>query len=70
MMQKIGHNTRPFNFLGLPAVVLPVGLDKNGLPLSVQLVGKPFSEARLLQAAYALEQHYAFWDKKPDLNLS
>ena len=70
LMQKIGHNTRPFNFLGLPAVVLPVGLDKNGLPLSVQLVGRPFSEARLLQAAYALEQHYAFWDKKPDLYLS
>ena len=71
LMQRIGHNTRPFNFLGLPAVVLPVGLDKNSLPLSVQLVGKPFSEALLLQAATALERHYAFWDNRPGLkNLS
>ena len=68
LMQRIGHNTRPFNFLGLPAVVLPVGLDRNGLPLSVQLVGKPFSEPLLLQAAAALERHYCFWDNRPDIS--
>lgn len=66
LMQRIGHNTRPFNFLGLPAIVLPVGFDKNGLPLSVQLVGKPFSEPLLLQAAAALERHYSFWDNRPE----
>ena len=44
LMQRIGHNTRPVNFLGLPAICLPIGFDANGLPLSVQLVGKPFSE--------------------------
>ena len=65
LMQRIGHNTRPFNFLGLPVVVVPIGLDQNGLPLSVQLVGKPFSEAVLLRCARAFEQHYAFWDKTP-----
>ena len=69
LMQRIGHNTRPFNFLGLPAIVLPVGFDKNGLPLSVQLVGKPFSEPLLLQAAATMERHYAFWDNRPDLTL-
>ena len=68
LMQKIGHNTRPFNFLGLPAVVLPIGFDKNGLPLSVQLVGRPFSEDILLRAARALERHFAFWDQRPDLS--
>ena len=65
LMQRIGHNTRPFNFLGLPVVVVPIGLDQHGLPLSVQLVGKPFSEALLLRVARALEQHYAFWDQRP-----
>jgi aspartyl-tRNA(Asn)/glutamyl-tRNA(Gln) amidotransferase subunit A len=65
LMQRIGHNTRPFNFLGFPSIVVPIGLDENGLPLSVQLVGAPFSEARLLQAARGLERHYAFWDKHP-----
>lgn len=65
LMQRIGHNTRPFNFLGLPVVVIPIGLDPNGLPLSVQLVGKPFSEGKLLRIARAFERHYAFWDKRP-----
>ncbi|MCE2517222.1 MAG: amidase [Alphaproteobacteria bacterium] len=66
LMQRIGHNTRPFNFLGLPVVVVPIGRDANGLPLSVQLVGKPFSEAKLLRAARGFERHYAFWDKRPE----
>lgn len=66
LMQRIGHNTRPFNFLGLPVVVVPIGLDKNGLPLSVQLVGKPFSEAILLRTARGLERHLRFWDSRPE----
>jgi aspartyl-tRNA(Asn)/glutamyl-tRNA(Gln) amidotransferase subunit A len=65
LVQRIGHNTRPFNFLGLPVVVIPIGLDRHGLPLSVQLVGKPFSEALLLRVARAFERHYAFWDQHP-----
>lgn len=68
LMQRIGHNTRPVNFLGLPAVCLPIGFDRNGLPLSVQLVGKPFSEALLLRAARAIERDYAFWSARPDLS--
>lgn len=67
LAQRIGHNTRPFNFLGLPAVTVPVGLDRNGLPLSVQLVGKPFSERLLLRCAHAFERHYSFWERKPDV---
>ena len=43
------------NLAGLPAVVVPCGLDAHGLPIGVQLIGKPFSEKRLLQAAYAIE---------------
>ena len=65
LMQRIGHNTRPFNFLGLPVVVIPIGFDANGLPLSVQLVGKPYSEPLLLRAARAFERHYSFWDERP-----
>ena len=62
LVQRIGHNTRPFNWLGLPVVVVPVGLDRNGLPMAVQLVGPPFGEAMLIRAARVLEKHYAFWD--------
>ncbi|MEG9863041.1 MAG: amidase [Parvularculales bacterium] len=65
LIQKIGRNTRPFNWLGLPVVTVPVGLDENGLPMAVQLVGPPFSEAMLIRTARVLEQHYAFWDTRP-----
>ena len=67
LVQKIGHNTRPVNFLGLPAICLPIGRDKNGLPVSAQLVGKPFSEALLIRAARAIEREYRFWDSRPPL---
>lgn len=43
----------------LPAISLPVGSSKQGLPLAVQLSGAPNSEATLLRAAYALEQLWA-----------
>lgn len=65
LMQNIGHNTRPVNFLGLPAIVVPVGFDKNGLPVSMQFVGKPYSEALLIRLARHCEQHFRFWDNRP-----
>ncbi|XP_047321262.1 fatty acid amide hydrolase-like [Impatiens glandulifera] len=43
------------NFLGLPAVTVPVGYDKNGLPIGLQFIGKPWSEATLIQIAYAMQ---------------
>ncbi|KAJ0783747.1 putative fatty acid amide hydrolase [Helianthus annuus] len=43
------------NFLGLPAVTVPVGYDKLGLPIGIQFIGKPWSEAKLIQIAYAME---------------
>lgn len=44
------------NIGGLPAVVLPCGYDENGLPIGLQIIGKPFGEAQILNAAYALEK--------------
>ena len=43
--------TRPFNYLGLPVLTLPIGVDSNGMPIGAQLVGRPFAEARLLAVA-------------------
>ncbi len=45
----------PFNATGQPAIALPVGFDSYGLPISVQLVGKPAAEATLIQLAAQLE---------------
>lgn len=61
MVFRSGHNTRPINYLGFPAIALPIGLDSNGLPLSLQLVGAPYSERKLLRAARALERELEFW---------
>ena len=44
------------NLAGLPALVVPCGLDADGMPIGVQLIGKPFSEKKLLQAGQAIEQ--------------
>jgi len=43
-----------FNYTGHPAVVLPCKLDRDGLPIGVQLVGKRWNESRLLAIAKAL----------------
>jgi aspartyl-tRNA(Asn)/glutamyl-tRNA(Gln) amidotransferase subunit A len=50
--------TTVFNITGLPALNIPAGLFDSKLPVGVQLVGRPFDEARILKIAYAYEQHY------------
>ncbi len=52
--------TVPASLAGLPALTLPTGLDDEGLPLSIQLVGAARSEEKLLAMAEALEQELAF----------
>ncbi len=49
------HGTM-FNYTGHPAVVLPYTLDRSGLPIGIQLVGKRWSESRLLAMAKALTE--------------
>ena len=52
----VSDNTRPFNYLGLPAISVPCGFDPNGLPIGLQLAARPFAEARLLAAADAYQR--------------
>jgi aspartyl-tRNA(Asn)/glutamyl-tRNA(Gln) amidotransferase subunit A len=46
---------RPFNVLGVPALSLPCGTGELGMPVGLQIVGKPFSEAKIFEAAACLE---------------
>ena len=48
--------TVPINIAGLPALSLPCGTDSQGLPIGMQLIGKPFSEPTLYRAGFAFEQ--------------
>ena len=48
------------NLAGLPGISVPVGLDAQGLPLGLQLIGRPWAEADLLNHAYVLEQAAGF----------
>jgi aspartyl-tRNA(Asn)/glutamyl-tRNA(Gln) amidotransferase subunit A len=57
--------TRPFNYLGLPAISLPGGFDPNGLPIGVQLAGRPFAEARILKIADAYQRDTDWHRRQP-----
>lgn len=53
------------NLAGLPGISVPTGLSKQGLPLGLQLIGRPWEEGDLLNSAYALEQAAGFVAKPP-----
>jgi aspartyl-tRNA(Asn)/glutamyl-tRNA(Gln) amidotransferase subunit A len=57
----------PFNVTGSPALAIPVGFSKAGLPLGMQIVGKPYSEALLYQVAQAYERETQWVEKHPAL---
>ncbi|WP_294928178.1 Asp-tRNA(Asn)/Glu-tRNA(Gln) amidotransferase subunit GatA [uncultured Paracoccus sp.] len=52
--------TVPVNLAGLPAISVPVGLDGQGLPLGMQLIGRPWAEDELLNTAQVLENAAGF----------
>ncbi|NEP51259.1 MAG: amidase [Moorea sp. SIO3C2] len=57
----------PFNATGLPAIAIPAGFDDKGLPVGIQLVGPPASEARLLALAAQLEAANPWSDNRPTI---
>ena len=63
------RNTSAVNTLGLCAISLPCGLTRDGLPIGLQLIGKPGDEARLLRLARAYEQAAEWSDMHPDMAL-
>ncbi|MBV8409631.1 MAG: amidase [Alphaproteobacteria bacterium] len=55
MVARFTGLTRPFNTLGLPTLSVPGGFDGNGLPIGLQLVGRPFDEALLYRIGHAYQ---------------
>jgi aspartyl-tRNA(Asn)/glutamyl-tRNA(Gln) amidotransferase subunit A len=59
--------TRPFNFSGHPACALPCGFTAGGLPMSMQIVGRPFDEATVLRVADAYQRATDWHRRRPVL---
>jgi aspartyl-tRNA(Asn)/glutamyl-tRNA(Gln) amidotransferase subunit A len=59
------RNTRPFNVWGLPAVSLPCGFTKSGLPIGLQIAGPPWREDLVLRLAHAYESATAWHERRP-----
>jgi aspartyl-tRNA(Asn)/glutamyl-tRNA(Gln) amidotransferase subunit A len=57
--------TRMFNTLGLPALSLPCGFSNDGLPIGLQIVGRPFDEATVLRVGHAYEQATEWHRRRP-----
>ena len=62
--------TIPINLAGVPAISVPCGLDQDGLPIGMQVIGKHFDEATILRVAHAYEQQTEWHKKTPALSES
>jgi aspartyl-tRNA(Asn)/glutamyl-tRNA(Gln) amidotransferase subunit A len=62
------HNTKPWNFPGLPTISVPNGFTRTGLPIGMQITGPPGGEATVLRLAYAYEQATEWHKRKPNLD--
>ena len=60
--------SQAFNVLGFPSVVVPAGKTSRGLPIGVQMIGRPFEELTVLSAAAIVEKAIGGW-KKPRMEL-
>ena len=69
MREALLRNTIVFNTIGLPAISIPVGLTKDGMPVGVQIVGSLFEDEKLLSVAYKYECiNNSFYKYVPPLN--
>ena len=66
---RISVNTSPANMTGLPAISVPCGFSKGGLPIGLQIMGRGWEEATVLRAAHAYERATAWHTRRPALAL-
>jgi Asp-tRNA(Asn)/Glu-tRNA(Gln) amidotransferase A subunit family amidase len=60
--------SQTFNAFDLPALVVPAGRSREGLPIGVQIIGRPFAEATVLAAAAIIEEALGGWQLPPFLS--
>jgi len=59
--------TGPFNITGLPAISIPCGFSEAGLPIGLQIAGKPFDEPTVLRVAYTYQQAARWFERRPPI---
>lgn len=64
---RLTRFTAPFNLAGLPAISIPCGFTKAGLPIGLQIVSKAWGDAKVLNAAYAYEQATEWHTQRPTI---
>jgi aspartyl-tRNA(Asn)/glutamyl-tRNA(Gln) amidotransferase subunit A len=65
VIQRLTRFTRAVNYLGLPALAIPAGSTRGGLPIGVQLIGRSFEESVLLRIGAAFQRATDFHDRVP-----
>jgi aspartyl-tRNA(Asn)/glutamyl-tRNA(Gln) amidotransferase subunit A len=65
LVNALGAFVCPFNYLGLPAMSVPVGITGNGVPTGMQLIGRPFAEGLLLRVSQVYESATGFSSRRP-----
>jgi aspartyl-tRNA(Asn)/glutamyl-tRNA(Gln) amidotransferase subunit A len=70
MIQRLTRFTRPVNYLGLPSLSIPAGFTATGLPVGMQLIGRPFDEATLLRAGAAFQRATDFHARCPEMEMA
>jgi aspartyl-tRNA(Asn)/glutamyl-tRNA(Gln) amidotransferase subunit A len=65
--QSVLRNTRPFNMFGIPAITVPCGVTRGGLPIGLQIAGPPWQERRILELACAYEAATPWHRRVPEL---
>jgi aspartyl-tRNA(Asn)/glutamyl-tRNA(Gln) amidotransferase subunit A len=61
------HYTRPYNITGFPAISIPCGFSAEGMPIGLQLAGRPFDELTVLRAAHAYQQATDWHRRRPPI---
>ena len=65
---RLTRFTAPFNLTGLPALSVPCGFTKDGLPVGLQIVSRAGADAKVLNAGFAFEQRTEWHEQRPNLN--
>ncbi|MGH2603462.1 MAG: amidase family protein, partial [Dehalococcoidia bacterium] len=67
VLANLTRFTTPINLVGLPSLALPCGFDGQGLPIGMQVIGRPFDESLLFRTGHAYQRVTDWHKRRPSL---